>query len=250
MAGTRKIGKFELGRQTAFQSGTRRMEKLDVPAAAAVIVTPVAEMTPANLAAARRSIAPESADAPATEEPSVVVQTVEQMRTRLARRFTTLADEVTEDFVEFRIGAGAWAVELTAPEGMSTAGGKQALQYLRLRPRRQGHAVLVGGVVNAVTKTAELRDYVHIARLYRARFDRELEITSGEWEQFLRKAEVVLKGEGISTSRVSAPHDARLLSHDGQEAMGWQRTAAAIALAVVVFLVTLLGWRVALVLWP
>ena len=58
MAGTRKLGKFNLGRQSAFESGTRRLEKFDLPALRPPIVTPVAEMAPAVLAAARRTIPP------------------------------------------------------------------------------------------------------------------------------------------------------------------------------------------------
>jgi hypothetical protein len=139
---------------------------------------------------------------------------------------------------------------------MSTSGGKQALQHLRLRPTRQGYAVLVGGVVNAVAKSAELRDYEHIRMIYRARFGCELEITSGEWEQFLRKAEVVLHNEQIATSRVSAPRDVLTVRRNAatagwrRQAAGWQRKAAGAALGLVVFLVTLVAWRVALALWP
>lgn len=42
---------------------------------------------------------------------------VEALRTRLARKFTTLADEVTECFESFPIGGGGYVVELLAPEG-------------------------------------------------------------------------------------------------------------------------------------
>lgn len=250
MSGTRKLGKYELGRQTAFQSGTRRLEKFEAPGIRP-ITTPIEEISPAVLAAARRSIAPA---APVDEPPTVAVakvevRTVEQMRTRLARKFTTLADEITASFAGFHIGAGSWHVQLTAPEGMSTSGGREALQHLRLRPTRQGHPVLIGGVVNSLARTAELRDYPHMEMLHRARFGRPLEISAGEWEQFLRKAEVVLGSETITTSRVAAPRELLMLSRTAT-AVSPQRKAAAIALALVVFLVTIVAWRVAHVLWP
>jgi hypothetical protein len=129
------------------------------------------------------------------------------LRTRLARKFVDLADSVTDAFRDFTIGGGAWGVELTAPEGMSTGGGKQALQHLRLRPRRRGHDVLVGGSVDQVAGSAALRTYEHVAIAHYVRFRRNLDISGQEWEQFLRKAEVVLEGAGLTTTRTAPPPD-------------------------------------------
>jgi hypothetical protein len=224
MSGTRKLEKFELDRLATHESGTRRLEKFDL-----ADVEP-----PASLGA--RAI---------DREPDV-----ERLRTRLARKFTSLADNVTEGFHDFRIGAGSWSVELTAPEGMSTSGGKQVLQYLRLRPKRQGHAVLVGGVVNPVTKTAQLRDHEHMELIFRARFGAALDVTPGEWEQFLRKAEVVLHEEEIATARVSAPRDVRDLAHQGAPSGASKRPLAAFALGVVVLLAAIVMWRVFVTLSP
>jgi len=268
MSGTRKLEKFELERLALHQSGTQKLEKFVTPAARP-INTPVAEPSPLVLAAARPSLVPVdalevlveaslivSAPEPSDSERQLGLSPhshgaravdrepgVEKLRTRLARKFTSLADNVTEGFGDFAIGAGAWTVELTAPEGMSTSGGKQVLQYLRLRPKRQGHVVLVGGGVNPVTKTAELRDHEHMDLIYKARFGRTLEITAGEWEQFLRKAEVVLREEEITTTRVAAPREVRELSQ--RDASGTsKRTLAALALGVVVFLAAMVMWRV------
>ncbi len=268
MSGTRKLEKFELPRPAAFESGTRRLEKVEAPPLAGVAIrTPVAEVSPAVLAAARASIIPEAAvivaadsqpalhadpEAPTSARNADREPGVEKLRTRLARKFTTLADQVTESFDDFRIGAGRWAVELTAPEGMSTGGGKQVLQHLRLRPTREGHAVLVGGVVNPVTRSAELRDHPHMDMIYRARFGRALEITAGEWEQFLRKAEVVLRQEQISTARVAAPRDVRMLAQRGPvtDVAARRRTAAAIALGISTAAAAIVIWRVVVALWP
>jgi len=79
--------------------------------------------------------------------------------------------------------------------------------------------------------------------IYKARFGRTLEITAGEWEQFLRKAEVVLREEEITTTRVAAPREVRELSQ--RDASGTsKRTLAALALGVVVFLAAMVMWRV------
>lgn len=156
-------------------SGPRKMEKLELEA----------------YAKARAN------ESPAGDAPPISGEAdADALRTRLARKFVSLADSVTESFRDFAIGAGAWAIELTAPQGMSTGGGKQALQHLRLRPRRQGYSVLVGGTVNQVERRAELRDDEHITTMHEVRLRSALEISRQEWEQFLRKAEVVLNGAG------------------------------------------------------
>ena len=277
MSGTRKMEKFEVERSTSFKSGTRKMEKLASPIEPPIVsvTTPVAFPTPADLAATRPStlpeetVTPEKADAPeetlADEDPSPPPSPsrpprgadrepdVEKLRTRLARKFTTLADRVTDGFDEFQIGAGWWVVELTAPEGMSTGGGKQMLQHLRLRPMRQGHSVIVGGVVNAVDKTAELREHAHVEMIHRARFGQALEITAAEWEQFLRKAETVLRQEQIRTSRVAAPRDIAIIAQKttrAHAAAARKKRLAAIALGVSTLAAAFVVWRVLVALWP
>jgi hypothetical protein len=166
------------------------------------------------------------------------------LRTKLAQKFVSLADSVGDAFRDFAIGAGAWAVELTAPQGMSTGGGKQALQHLRLRPRRGGYAVLVAGTVNQVEKRAELRDFDHVTILHEVRYRNALEISNQEWEQFLRKAEVVLNGSGIQSMRTPPPRD--LL----EQRRNMQRVSkgAIVALTVVLALAIIVVWRVVVAL--
>lgn len=179
-------------------------------------------------------------------EPSVVVSEPPPppdpaaLRTRLATKFVSLADDVTEAFAEFAIGAGAWAVELTAPSGMSTAGGKQALQHLRLRPRRPGYAAIVAGHVNQVEKRAELRDHEHVCMMHEVRFRKSLEITAHEWEQLLRKAEVVLGKAGITCVRVGPTKD--LLAQ--RKGLTRVNKLAAAALVVVLVLAALVVARI------
>jgi hypothetical protein len=228
-------------------SGTKKLEAFELPSGGRLskpIITPLAEVSPATLAEARKSVVPpEPLSRAADREPKV-----EQLRTRLARKFTTLADEVTECFEDFSIGAGAWGAELTAPEGMSTNGGRDATQTLRLRPRRQGHVVLVGGHVDPVAKTAELRDFDYMRAAHKARYKTELEITFDEWEQFLRKCEVVLRIANIEPSRVSAPRDLAAASGVRVKAAMPTRTLALLALAVIVPIALFVAWRVLAVL--
>ena len=89
--------------------------------------------------------------------------------------------------------------------------------------------------------------------IYRARFGRALEITAAEWEQFLRKAEVVLRQERIGTARVAAPRDVRMLAQRGavtEDVAARRRMAAAIALGVSTAAAAIVIWRVVVALWP
>lgn len=126
------------------------------------------------------------------------------LKTSLARKLTTLADEVNECFADFRVGGGDWRVELTAPEGMSTGGGKNALQHLRLVPGRAGHPTIVIGVVDPIEQTAELRDYAHVERGHTARFESAFGVNAEEWEGVLSRCEVVLKLANIRTARTQS----------------------------------------------
>jgi hypothetical protein len=160
---------------------------------------------------------------------------LEALRTRNARKFTgndRLADEVTECFEGFFIGGGDYVVELLAPEGLSTGGGKQALQHVRLRPRREGYADIVAGSVNLVEKHAELRTFEHALLVQQLRFKKPLEITPAEWEQLVRRLEDVLRLANLETQRVGPSPD---LLRDVRAKKGDQRISPrALALFIVV----------------
>jgi hypothetical protein len=168
---------------------------------------------------------------------------VEALRTRMARKFTTLADEVTECFEGFFVGAGNYVVELLAPEGQTTGGGKQALQHIRLRPRREGYADVVVGSVNPIEKHAELRTYEHAFLVHQLRFKKPLEITPPEWEQLLKKAEDVLQLANIETVRVGPSPD---LLRDARNTKRGRRVSPA-ALAVFLVVIILAAAMAALV---
>lgn len=167
-------------------------------------------------------------------------QTPDALRTRLARKFVSLADTMNEAFSGFVIGAGAWGIELTVPPGMSTGGGKQALQHIRLVPRRDAFNVFVAGTVNQVERRADLRDFDHVAIMHEVRHRSALDISPQEWEQFLRKAEVVLNGAGIQSMRTPPPRELLEQRRSAQRVS----KSAVVALVVVVVLATVVVWRV------
>jgi len=148
-------------------------------------------------------------------------------------RLATLAEEVTECFADFDVGGGGdYVVELLAPEAQTTGGGKQRLQHLRLRPRRQGYAEVIAGSVNPIEKHAELRTFEHAFLVHEVRSKKALEITPQEWEQLLRKAEAFLQLANIESARVGPSPD--LLRHARHTKRGRRVSPAALAVFLVV----------------
>ncbi len=66
-------------------------------------------------------------------------------------------------------GPVSYVPELSAPDGPSTAGGKQALQHIKLVPQTGGVTLVIGSA-NLVEKTAELRSFAHVRETHRQRF--------------------------------------------------------------------------------
>lgn len=127
---------------------------------------------------------------------------LEALRTKVANQAASLAESVTDGFEGFQMGAGAYGVELSVPEGPSTGGGVQARQHVRLVPRRKGYPIIVAGTVDPVTSTGELRTFEHVAILHELRFDAPLDITEDEYAEFLKKAAVVMNLARVSARQV------------------------------------------------
>jgi hypothetical protein len=117
---------------------------------------------------------------------------LDALRTEVASQAASLAQTVSEAFEGFHLGAGDWVVELMTAEGPSTGGGRQALQHLRLAPRRKGYATVVVGSVDPVARAGEIRTFEHVAILHELRFQRPLEITPDEYDAFLKKLDLVM----------------------------------------------------------
>jgi hypothetical protein len=166
---------------------------------------------------------------------------LEALRTQVANQAASLAETVTEGFDEFHMGAGDYVVELSTPEGPSTGGGAQARQHLRLVPRRKGYAVVVAGMVDPVTSTAEMRTFDHVAILHELRFDRPLEIDAEEYDSFLRKADVIMNLARVRVTRVPPPPD--LLAQ--RRAKRKLSLPVALLFVVVMLLAAVVVWRVA-----
>jgi hypothetical protein len=89
--------------------------------------------------------------------------------TRIAGQAASLAEFFEARFEKGLDGPVHFRVALSAPDGPSTGGGKQALQHIKLIPENGGPAVVIGSA-NTNRMTAEIRTYEHIAALYAQRF--------------------------------------------------------------------------------
>lgn len=167
-----------------------------------------------------------------------------ELRTRVANQAASLAEAVTEGFEDFHMGAGDYVVELSVPEGPSTGGGAQARQHLRLVPRRPGYAVVIAGAVDPVLSTAELRTFEHVAILHELRFQKPLEITGDEYQDFLSKADVVLNLARIKATRV--PPSAELLAQ--RKSVRRVSTPVLVVFLLVMVLAAIVVYRVAVAL--
>lgn len=89
--------------------------------------------------------------------------------TQVAAKAVSLAELFDARFEQGLDGPVRFRVELSAPDGPSTAGGKQALQHIKLVPAISGPAIVIGSA-NTILQTAEIRTFDHIAALYAQRF--------------------------------------------------------------------------------
>jgi len=92
-----------------------------------------------------------------------------QKYTIVAAKAVSLAELFAAHFEKGLDGPVHFRVELSAPDGPSTAGGKQALQHMKLIPDGGGMAVVIGSA-DTTRGVAEVRTYEHVASLYAQRF--------------------------------------------------------------------------------
>src|SRR4051794_4115516 len=102
-------------------------------------------------------------------------------------------------------GDVSYSVELSAPEGESTAGGKQALQHVKLVPDGGGPTLVIG-TSNAVDKIAELRTYKHVDEMHRQRFKgAPFDVQMGEYETMVEAARKFFTDYKYTVTVVEAP---------------------------------------------
>jgi hypothetical protein len=134
-----------------------------------------------------------------------------QIYTVLAREGINAAELINTALKKKEVGKVApRRVEVIAPHGPSTSGGKKARQSITLVPVSGSGGTIMFGYLDVAQKVAELRDYAVVAQQYRARYGSRLEITLPEYEAMTKELTGLLGTLGfrIETAEEEAAKDA------------------------------------------
>jgi hypothetical protein len=127
-------------------------------------------------------------------------------RTMFAMQALTLADSFNMVMANERVkGPITYRVELSAPDGMSTAGGKQATQHIKLVPEGGG-ATVVAGSANQVESWAELRSFEHLQLLHAQRFKgAELPLNRVQYNELMQKVRGFFSERSLKVRNAAVP---------------------------------------------
>ena len=125
-------------------------------------------------------------------------------RTAFAMQALGLAETFNIMFQAERVkGPVTYRVELSAPDGMSTAGGKQATQHVKLVPEGGG-TTIVAGSANQAEKWAELRSFEHLKLLHAQRFKgAEIPLNRVQYNELVAKLEAFFAQQGQCAVRMA-----------------------------------------------
>lgn len=131
-------------------------------------------------------------------------------RTQVAQSAFDFSNYFAQSFAAVRVlGPVVRRPDLTAPEGMSTEGGKLARQPVVLQPvdRNMGGAAITVGFVDIPQRRAVLRTYRCLLAMHQARFrDRPFDLDPHSYESFFHQAKGLLGACGLM---VTEEDDAR-----------------------------------------
>jgi hypothetical protein len=97
-----------------------------------------------------------------------------------------------------------YRMEISAPEGPSTGGGKQAVQHIKMIPE-QGPTIVIGSV-NQVEMTAELRTFEYLAYVHARRFKgAAVPLEQGPYNQLLKKIQAFCASCGLRLLMTDVP---------------------------------------------
>jgi hypothetical protein len=130
-------------------------------------------------------------------------------RTMFAVQAVGLAEIFKHTIGKTRLeGMVNYRLELTAPEGESTAGGKQALQHVTLIPEGAGTRLVIA-TANTVTNIAQVRSFSCVAEAHRRRFKGALLLLDQQrYGGLVEKLSAFFKERGFQVSTVDALPDA------------------------------------------
>jgi translation initiation factor IF-2 len=130
----------------------------------------------------------------------------DENRTKFAIQALTLADTFNVMLKDERVrGPITYRVELSAPDGPSTAGGKQATQHIKLVPEGGG-ATVVAGSANQAERWAELRTFEHLQILHGQRYKgAEVPINRVQYNELLGKLQAFFDQRELHVRQARMP---------------------------------------------
>jgi hypothetical protein len=162
--------------------------------------------------------------------------------TRVAAQAASLAELFIASFESGLDGPVHFRVELSAPDGPSTAGGKQALQHVKLIPDDGGRTIVIGSA-DTTRALAEIRTFDHIAALYAQRYrGAAIPVEAGRYNElgeklanFFRSMRMQVRFTELEASVSPAPLARAANEDDVTERRGsWLMALFGVALALLV----------------
>jgi translation initiation factor IF-2 len=118
------------------------------------------------------------------------------------------ADVFAYKFEGRNIGSPPRHLVLRAPDGPSTAGGKQARQSLVLQ--NDAGDALVCGWVNLSERTAEVRSHAYLREQFLQRKGFPIDVPQAEYEALVKEVAAFLRVNRLDVQRVEQPPEGRV----------------------------------------
>jgi hypothetical protein len=165
------------------------------------------------------------------------------LQTQVSVRQSDLADSFRSTVGRMRVGPHAYAPDMTAPEGVSTGGGVQSTQHVRLLPPQSNMPTLVVGSLDHRQGAAELRTFEHVDAICRERFKQGAPLDPAQYAQFLQGAASFLGACGLRVTFAPPPTELRekLSGLTPSTAPPRSRTGAVLAVMALVVIVAALA---------
>ncbi len=121
------------------------------------------------------------------------------IRTQFAMKALDLADlfrSIVGSETVLGSDGDAFSVELSAPDGPSTGGGKQSVQHIKLT--RAGLTVVVGAA-DQVERSVELRSYDYVANLHAQRYrGAAMPVDRASYDAYLKRAKAFFSAQQLA----------------------------------------------------
>jgi hypothetical protein len=128
-----------------------------------------------------------------------------QIYTVMAREGINAAEVVNTALKKREVGKETpRRVEVIAPHGPSTSGGKKARQSITLAPVSGQGAALMCGFLDVAQKTVEIRDYAVVAEQFKKRFGTRFDVSAEEYVTLTKQLGGILETLGFKISAEGA----------------------------------------------